>query len=148
MNRYIIRAAKYLVYFIFLFAIMFSVLGAIEGNFEKLAIAYFSSRGLIMLGFIFIFSLTYPFFGFTKKTLTFDASKKVEEVQNVMNMCGYKRAGGTNDAMIFEAATGMKKFQNMWEDTITINTVDELSTITGPRKEIVRANLRFGTYIS
>lgn len=148
MNRYFIRVGKYIIYFVVLFLIMFTILAAIQGSFDKLFTIYFSSQGVMLCGIILFFSLTYPFFGFTKKTLTFDATKRVDEVQNVMSMCGYKRIGGTDDAMLFGAASGMKKFQNMWEDTITITTIDELSTISGPRREIVRANLRFGTFIS
>lgn len=146
-NRYFIRAGKYCIYLTVLIIILFGLMNLY--NPRPLAELYWGNRGLMLLILIIVFSLTYPLFGFTKKTLTFDATKKVEDIERIMTMSGYARVSGTADnAMVFRATSTPKKLMSMWEDSITINTVDGLSTIVGIRKEVVKATFRFGTYIS
>lgn len=146
MNRYLIRAAKYCIY---LFLLIFILLGLMSiYDTRGFAEVYLSTRGLAMLGIVAVFALTYPLFGFVKKTLTFDATQKAEDVERIMAMSGYSRVSGTNDAMVFRATRMAKKIMLMWEDQITITTADGLSTMSGPRKEVVKASFRFGTYVS
>lgn len=151
MKRYPIRAAKYAVYLIILFFILFGVMSAV-GNSSPMSVLWTSSRGLMFLGVVVVFALLYPFFGFTKKRLTFNAAGRVEDVERVMAMCGFKRVEaethGAND-MVFEANSKAKKVTMMWEDRIEITTDgDGVSYIEGNRKEAVRAAFRMGTYIA
>lgn len=148
MKRYPIRAVKYMVQLCILFFVMFGLLQAFGYGNVTLSEMFDSSRGYILLAAVIFFALLYPFFGFTKKTLTFDASTNEAEVERVMGMCGYQRVEGEAQAMVFRAATMPKKIVLMWEDTIEINTVDGLSTMEGARKEVVKASFRMGTFIN
>lgn len=151
MKRYPIRAAKYAVYLIILFFILFTVMRAV-GSSSPMSVLWSTSRGLMFLGVVIVFALLYPFFGFTRKRLTFNAASRIEDVERVMAMCGFKRVEadthGAND-MIFEANSKAKKVTMMWEDRIEITTDgDGVSYIEGNRKEAVRAAFRMGTYIA
>lgn len=148
MNRYWIRAAKYALQLIVLFFIIFFLMNSLST--QRLTIEqFFSNRGLLMCGAIIVFALLYPFFGYTKRTLTFNASTRVEGVENVMAMCGFKRVGGDDHRIEFRAATKSKHWLLMAEDLVIVDTdSDGVSTISGVRKEVVKATLRMGTFIS
>lgn len=151
MKRYPIRAAKYAVYLIILFFILFGVMRAV-GSASPIDVLWTSSRGLMFLGVVVVFALLYPFFGFTRKRLTFNAAAKVDDVERIMAMCGFKRVeadGFGADHMLFEAVTTGKKVLMMWEDRMEIITDERgASWIEGNRKEAVRAAFRMGTYIA
>lgn len=151
MKRYPIRAAKYAVYLIILFFILFALLRAF-GSASPIDVLWSTSRGLMFLGVVVIFALLYPFFGFTRKRLTFNAALRAEDVERIMAMCGFKRIDAENhgaDHMLFEATSTAKKLTMMWEDQVEITTdADGVSYIEGNRKEVVRAAFRMGTYIA
>lgn len=148
MERYVIRAAKYVVYLVVLFFVIFFVMDLINDKQVPFWVMFSGSRGLVFSGIVIVFALIYPFFGFVKKTLTFDASSKVEEVVNVMNTCGFATAeASTPELQKFRARSTSKKVSMMWEDEVIIETIDGLSTIRGSRREVVKAAFRFGTFI-
>lgn len=150
MKRYPIRAAKYAVYLIILFFILFALLRAF-GSASSMSVLWTTSRGLMFLGVVVVFAMLYPFFGFTRKRLTFDAAARVEDVERVMAMCGFKRIEADShkaDDMLFQADSTAKKVTMMWEDKVEITTTDGISYIEGNRKEVVRAAFRMGTYIA
>lgn len=151
MKRYPIRAAKYAVYLIILFFILFALMRAF-GSASSIDILWTTSRGWMFLVVVVIFALLYPFFGFTQKRLSFNAASRAEDVERIMAMCGFKRIDAENhgaDRMLFEAASTAKKITMMWEDKIEIITdADGASFISGNRKEVVRAAFRMGTYIA
>lgn len=148
MKTYFVRAGKYLIFLtVLLFAIYYlmNMLGGVampvEGLFE-------SSRGYLVIAILLFFAAVHPYMGYVKRSLVFDASKKVDEVVNVMSMCGYTRTNaGDATSMTFRATTKTKRMIMLGEDEISITTTNELSTMSGPRKEVVRASFRFTTFI-
>ena len=147
MNRYFIRVAKAIVQYAVLFTVFFSFMNVIGYSKSSIADVVTSERGYLMLIVVGIFSFIYPFMSFAKKTLLFDAQKRVEDVERVMGMCGYKADSNEGGVMKFRASTTSKKVLLMWEDEITITTVDGISVMQGPRKEIVKIYFRFGTFV-
>lgn len=151
MKRYPIRAAKYAVYLIILFFILFALMRAF-GSASPMSVLWTTSRGLMFLGVVVVFALLYPFFGFTRKRLTFNAAERADDVERIMAMCGFKRIDPENRPaadMLFQAASTAKKVAMMWEDQVRITTdADGVSFIEGNRKEVVRAAFRMGTYIA
>ncbi|MFI3294474.1 MAG: hypothetical protein R3Y19_00460 [Rikenellaceae bacterium] len=145
MKRYLIRFLKYIVYFVLLLGAMLLIMNSFGDtiSFE----AYKGERGLMLIGAIIFFSLIYPFIGFTRKTLTVNASNRVEEVERILAMCGYKRVNADNENMEFEGASFSKKLITMWEDKVTITTQDGVSVIVGSRKEIVKIAYRITSYL-
>lgn len=147
MNRYGIRAAKSLLQYIILFLVFYSILRIMGSDNAPLQTLWETSKGILLLGAIIVFSLLQPFFGYTKKTLTFDAKKRSEDVERVMAMCGYVKVDETSNEMIFRASTTAKKVALIYEDAVTITTNDEISVMQGPRKEVVKIYFRMGTFI-
>lgn len=149
MKTYIIRAAKYAIYLILLLVIIFTLMNSLTKNQTSFADLFTTSRGIYMAFVVLIFAAIYPMMGYVKRTLVFDASQKVDEVVNVMSLSGYARTdAGDAAAMTFRAVGKMKRLSLMGEDQITITTTEGLSTIAGPRKEVVRVSFRFTTFIS
>ena len=152
MNRYPIRAAKYALYLIVLFFVLFALMRALGYGAASLDILWTTSRGWLFLGVVVVFALLYPFFGFTRRRLTFNAASRVEDVERVMAQCGFRRieadTHGADDSLFAAASTG-KKVTMMWEDRIEITTdANGISYIEGNRKEAVRAAFRLGTFIA
>lgn len=149
MKRYPLRVAKYVIYLAVLFFIIFALMNALNRTEIGLEAMFTNMRSLWLLAMVVLFALLYPFFGFTKKSLTVDASQRVEDTQKVMQMCGYMLLDGTNkECMVFRASSGIKRLMLMYEDQITITTVDGLSVMEGPRKEVVKASYRMTTFVS
>lgn len=147
MKRYPIRAAKYVVYLAILFFVIFGFMNALGGTNLPLSTLFTTSRGALLGAALLVFALLYPFFGFVRKSITFDASQRAGDIERVMGMCGYMRSGGTDDKMEFRAVGTMKRLGLMFEDTIQITTLDGFSTLEGPRKEVVKAAYRMGTFV-
>lgn len=149
MKRYPIRVAKYAAYLVVLFFVIYVMLMAF-GSAAPMEVLWSTSQGYMMIGAVVVFALMYPFFGFTKKRLTFNAAERVEDVERIMGLCGFERVEADihgSDDMVFAATTTSKRLLMMYEDRIEITTVDGLSSIEGNRKEVVRAAFRMGTYI-
>lgn len=147
MKRYPIRAAKYALQLIVLFIVFYGILRAVNYDKAPLSALWESSRGLVLLGAVVVFALSYPFFGFTRKTLTFEAPVRLDDVNRVMAMSGYERVGGENNAMLYRAVSKVKRMALQYEDEITITTEDGVSVMEGPRKEVVKIAFRMQTYI-
>lgn len=147
MNRYGIRAAKYVLQFTIIFVVFFAILrltNYTQASFSTMM----TSQGLMLLAIIVIFALIQPFLGYTKKTLVFDATKRMEDVDRVMGMCGYIKISDSDGIAIFRASSTAKRISMVYEDQITITTTDGLSVMQGPRKEVVKIYFRMGTFIS
>lgn len=147
MKRYLSRAGKYSLQLLVLFVLIFSVMNIFETRKISLEMLL-NKQGWILAGGLIFFSLLYPFFGFAKRTLTFDASNRSADVDRVMEMCGFKRVESTPNTMVYRAATPVKRFMLLYEDKITIQTIDGLSVMEGVRKEVFKASYRMSTFIS
>lgn len=152
MKRYPIRAAKYLVYLVALFVIMYVVMmsaGATAIRPELLGIFFASTQGLLLIGAVILLSLLYPFFGFDKRTLVFSVDEQYDNVIKVMELCGYKLEKEEDGRMIFKSTNQVKRLISLYEDRVEIDKTGEFgAVISGPRKEVVKMVYRFSTFIN
>ena len=146
MKRYPIRVLKYAIQLTVLLLIIFILMRAL-GQTTMQVQDMATSRGLMMLAAVVFFALIYPFFGFAKRTLTFDASKNVETVDKALNIGGFKRIDDDPANLVYQAGTPTKRLLMMYEDTITVKTEDGISVIEGMRKDVVKAYLRMDIYL-
>ena len=149
MKTYVIRTIKYIIQFAVLFVVLFGILkltGYVKEGLDYKQI-FISANGAMLVGFVLIFALAYPKFGFIKRTLTFNAHENQDELIRIMLMCGYALTKSDDTTMTFRAIGTIKKITLLYEDEIVVETIDSLSTIEGPRKEAVKASFRFETYI-
>lgn len=148
MKRYGIRAAKYTIQMGITLIIVIGILMITGTDNASMDEVFHSNRGLLMLGIFAIFIFAYPFMGYTTKTLVFDANKKDAEIDSVMEKCGYAKITETPTEKVYRAKSVWKRFLRSFEDTVTITTIDEVSYMEGPRKEVVNIYFRMGTYIT
>lgn len=149
MNRYAIRAAKYVIYLFVLLLLIFTLMSALGGTKLSLSTLVSSDRGWWLAVVVLFFAAVYPFFGFSSKLLTVDAEAKAEEVERVMGLCGFMKQSDRSQGgvQVYRASSGVKRLVLMYEDTITITTNNGVSTMAGPRKEVVRAAYRMTTFV-
>ncbi len=150
-KRYWIRSGKYGLFLVLLFFGLYGLM-RVFGSAVSWEAILSSDRWWKFALAVVGFALVYPFVGYVRRRLTFRASERVEEVERVMGMCGFRRVDpevhGDNE-MVFEAEGVMKRASLMWEDRIVITTDREgASWIEGQRKEAVRAAYRMGTFIA
>ena len=151
MKRYWIRAVKYALFLMVLFVGLYGLM-QVFGMGVSWETILSSDRWWKFVAVVVGFALVYPFLGYVRRRLTFRAADRVEDVERVMGMCGFRRVeaeGHGAEEMVFEAVGTMKRASLMWEDRIVITT-DEAgaSWIEGNRKEAVRAAYRMGTFIA
>jgi|GEM_PF-4319561 len=147
MKRYPIRVVKYAIQLSVLLVIIYAMMNSLGYNTMPVQTLWETTRGIMLLCAVLFFALLYPFFGFSKRTLTFDASQKVAEVDKVLNQGGFNRMNDDPNNLIYKAVTPMKRFLMLYEDTIAVNTVDGVSTIEGMRKDVVKAFMRMDIYV-
>ena len=146
MKRYPIRVIKYAIQLLILLILIFIIMKAL--GYASLPVqSLINSRGLMLLAIVVFFALFYPFFGFVKRPLSFDASKNLEAVDKALNMGGFKRVNDDLNNIIYQANTPLKRLFMMYEDNITIKTEDGVSVIEGMRKDVVKAYLRMDIYL-
>lgn len=151
MKRYWIRAVKYALFLMILFVGLYGLM-QVFGMGVSLETILSSDRWWKFVAVVVGFALVYPFLGYVRRRLTFRAADRVEDVERVMGMCGFRRVEAEEDGsnrMVFRAEGAMKRASLMWEDRIVI-TSDGVgaSWIEGNRKEAVRAAYRMGTFIA
>lgn len=148
MNTYLARAGKYAAFLVLLFFVILMFMDAIGYTRVPVREMFTGRRSMVLLGVVIFFALLYPFMGFTKRRLTFNAVDRQAEALQVMALCGYQlKPGSTPELMVFETVSKVKKFVLFYEGPVTITTTDGISYIEGNRKEVVRAYFRMGTYI-
>lgn len=148
-KTYIRRAGKYVIYLTVLLVLIFTIMDLLKLSEVPFTEVIKSERAIYLLAVVVVFALLQPFMGYVKKRLTFDARKNVEEVERIMTMCGYTRIADVDGAMVFRINSVIKRVALVYEDAITISTdSDDLSTMIGPRKEVVKAAFRMTTFVS
>ncbi len=148
-STYFRRFAKYVIYLTVFLALILSVMNLLNATSLSFENLFQTERSYYLLIVVGVFALIYPFMGYTKKTLTFNANQRVDEVVNVMAQCGYGRVEGNEGELTFKAIGALKRLSLMYEDTIIITTdSDDISVISGPRKEVVKAAFKMTTFIS
>lgn len=148
-KTYLRRAGKYVIYLAVLLVLIFTIMDLLNLSKVPLMEVLKSERSLYLFAVVVIFALLQPFMGYVKKRLTFDARKNVEEVERVMGLCGYVRVEDVDGAMVFRVQGAIKRLTLVYEDAIVITTdSDDLSLMSGPRKEVVKAAFRMTTFVS
>lgn len=141
--RYLIRAFKYLAYFMIFFILIVGLLFIFssqrkaglsftdlfeEGSFPKLAI------------FFVVIAAVYPALGFQKRKLYLngDFSKYAGVVHEAMESLGYALESEDGDTVTYRLNSGYGRATRMWEDRITFSTNDNPVIVEGIRKDLVR----------
>lgn len=140
--KYLIRAAKYFLYFTILLVIILGIMvaiGAVEADIELMFKNGYESLWQIGLMLVLI-GLTYPFFGFMKKETIIpgEYSEIRQGVIDYMESRGYVLEKEYEENMVFHQKSIVNRFFRMYEDNITLTRSFTGFTMEGLRKDVVR----------
>ncbi len=145
MNRYFIRAAKYLLRVTFIFVVVFSLMnltGYSQITPSMLSDFLASNETIIMIAVLLVLVLLHPKMGYVKRSFDVDLSTDRERVLNMFAVTGYSLESEDEDKMVFRATGSFNRFVLLNEDAIIIDKKAFPSTIEGNRKSVVRVMFR------
>lgn len=140
--KYLIRAAKYFLYFTILLVIILCIMvaiGAVEADIELMFKNGYDSLWQIGLMLVLI-GLTYPFFGFMKKETIIpgEYSEIRQGVIDYMESRGYVLEKEDEENLVFHQKSIVNRIFRMYEDNITLTRSFTGFTMEGLRKDVVR----------
>lgn len=141
--RYLIRALKYLVYFIVLFFVLVFIIWLIspkgEGGFSLTAMFQPGALPKIALFFVVI-AAAYPYFGFTKRKVYVGGSfeEKRDAILGAFSQWGYEIESEEPGKICFRIKSKTGRVTRMWEDRITMDTSSEPIVLDGYRRDVDR----------
>ncbi len=147
-NRYLIRAAKYFVYLLVIFTVLFGLLLLTKtASWATLGAIVHSDRVWLLAAAFIGLPAVYPLFGYVKREMSLDYDRRREQIERVAAMNGYRVVSETPDSLVFRAESGMKRAALQFEDRIVIRRDGRHVSIEGPRKEVVRLEYRLNTFM-
>ena len=141
--RYLIRALKYLVYFVVLFFVIVGLIWLFtqkgEGGFSLAAM--FQPGALPKIAILFlVIAAGYPYFAFTKRKVYLGGT--FAEKRNIILACfeqwGYEIENEEPEKISFRLKSKTGRFTRMYEDRIVIDTKEEPIVLNGYRRDIDR----------
>lgn len=140
--KYLVRAVKYLLYFVLFFAIIVLILFLLQGKKQGLAITDMFEEGSFpkLIGFFVLVAAIYPALGFKKRELHLNGhfSQYVKLVDDVMTNMGYIKESDSAEKVTYRIAKTSQKMSRMFEDRITFNITEETVMLEGYSKDLVR----------
>jgi hypothetical protein len=147
-NRYPIRAAKYFVYLLLLFVVLFGLLLLTRStSWQTLGAVVHSGRIWLLAAAFIGLPAIYPLFGYVVREMNLDYDQRRELFGRVLAMNGYRVVSETPDSLVCRAESGMKRAALQFEDRIDIRRDGRRIRIEGPRKEVVRLEYRLNTFM-
>lgn len=151
MNRYLIRAVKYLMWLIVIFIVLYALMtvtgtARVDAR-QAWTEIYSSSRGVTMIVVIVLLAAAYPSFGFVRRRVNAGITKDRESILRAFGESGFSLVVEGSSQMVFKASAPAKKIRLLWEDTITVTADGEDRVILeGIRRETVRIEFRLNSY--
>ena len=146
MKQYLIRSAKYIVWFFLLFVVVFLLMiltgGSQVGPAESLDLLFGSSRGTIMICAIVFLALLYPRYGFVRREVAADLYENREALLTAFSRSGYRLVSESESEWVFRVTSGLKRALLLWEDTIRVVPTPTGFTLEGLRREAVKVEFR------
>lgn len=150
-KTYLRRSAKYLVWLIFLFALLFALMLAtntsrVEADrmFDEL---FGSVRGAVMGAVIVVLAALYPKFGFTRRYVQGDLVKDRERILHVFASGGYSLVSEEEGTLVFRFSSPVRRLLAQGEDKIVVSEEDGRIVLDGIRKEAVKAEFRLKSFL-
>ena len=147
MQKYIIRALKYLVYFVALFAVIVFILYLIREDRSQTIITMFEPNAWWkMLIFFILVAAVYPALGYKKSTIACKGGflKNRDEIIKTLDIMDYlpsltEKDNANPESMRFRCKSSRLRFTRMGEDGVTITSKgnDDTIEIEGLRREVL-----------
>lgn len=152
MKRHLVRSAKYLVWLLILFTVIFLIM-SLTGtsrfdSLDALRQLFGSNRGALMICALLVLALLYPRFGFVIRKFNADPTQNREAILEAFTRSGYSLESETPDGLIFRVSSPLRRVMLLWEDRIRMVPTPGGFTLEGLRKEVVKVELRLGPLLS
>jgi len=142
--KYIVRALKYLVYFVVIFFICLAIVVLFSHQSFTDIPSLFKEGSLLPICLIFIgFAALYPAVGYRKGRLHLDGEwmDYRDSVMQTMEGAGYKLVEEDEHTMKFRHTRPLIRLTRMWEDAITFEQQESdpyLVLVDGPSRDSLR----------
>lgn len=145
-NRYLIRVAKYFLYLVVLFALLFAILLALRyTSWETFIHIWGTNRAWLMLAVFIGLPLVYPLFGYVSRETRGNLTENRELIDRILLMSGYRVVEETPERIVCRVS-GIRRLTLFFEDRMVISNEGNYIRVEGPRKEVVRFQFRLETY--
>ena len=152
LGLYLLRVIKYLLRLTVLLSIVFILMivtksASVDAD-ELLNQLFMSDRGAMLIVALLAVSLSYPFFGYTRKLINVDMPAHREKIIDIMDRTGYALHNEVDGRMIFRVTSLFRRLTMLGDDSIVIESIDKSIQISGIRKDVVVAGYRLGAIVS
>lgn len=142
--RRFLKSIVYLTCWVLLILLLMVALGQTQMSFLDL---FTTKNGMWLWVFVSVFSLVHPIYGYCNRKLNTDATKIEDAIDDIARRGGYSKTESVDGCVKYRASSVFKKMMLQFEDEVVILTKDGESTISGPRKEVVKMIFRIDTYL-
>lgn len=150
-KTYLRRSAKYLLWLIFLFALIFALMlstGTSRVGADRMFDELFGSvRGAVLGAVILLLAALYPKFGFTRRSVRGDMDRDRERILHVFASGGYSLVSEEGRTLVFRVASPVRRLLMQGEDGIVVSGEEDRIMLDGIRKEVVKAEFRLKSFL-
>ena len=142
--KYLIRALKYLVYFVIIFLLCIALVMLFSHQPLSTFPALFKEGALWQIGLIFLgFSALYPLLGYRKGRLVMDGewADYRDSIMKTMKAADYELVSEDENSLKFRSIRTGVRLSRMWEDAITFERQENdpsLVLVDGPTRDTLR----------
>jgi hypothetical protein len=146
MKTYLIRVAKYMLYFYVLFMLIY-VLMSVFSVVPPSITHFFNLRLLIALAAV---GLIYPFIGFKRIVVDMPSGGRQEheaKICEAIEINGFRLEKHEGDRITFVAVSPLRRIFAMYEERITLTFLNSTTiAVSGLRKDVAKIQLRINDY--
>ena len=152
MKKYLIRSVKYLVALCVLYVALMAFMHHYNNPFgltieQRVQLMFDTWRGCGMIIATFVLALTYPFFGYVKRTFEGDIVADREQLNRAANFVGLELVSESGEELVYHAK-GLRRLVMLFEDTVRVRQCGSHIEVEGLRRIAVRFAFDAERYIT
>ena len=152
MKKYLIRSVKYLVALCVLYVALMAFMHHYNNPFgltieQRVQLMFDTWRGCGMIIATFVLALTYPFFGYVKRTFEGDIVADREQLNRAANFVGLELVSESGKELVYHAK-GLRRLVMLFEDTVRVRQCGSQIEVEGLRRIAVRFAFDAERYIT
>jgi hypothetical protein len=146
MRTYFIRAAKYMLYLLLIFTLIYVLMRA----FDILPPSIIHFMNLRLAVALVLVGLIYPFLGYKRIAIDLPSGGRAAHEAGIceaVERCGFRVERRDENTITFTAISPLRRIMAMYEERITLTFHNSTNvTVEGLRKDIARVRLCIGDY--
>ncbi len=141
MKKYLVRSVKYLVALCVLYVVLMALMHYSEHSVitfaQRWELLFSTWRGWGMVCMTIVLAMTYPLFGFTKRSFKGDIAADREELTTAAEISGLELIGG-NETELHYRTKGLRRLIRLYEDSVIVRQNGTQIEVEGLRSIAVR----------